>query len=218
MLCLLQPASGYQPGFTDGGSCTATTFWRVDALQTGGLKLTVFETGATHAVHRNGTKAEAYSNPYINYVKDIVEIDVKHGITHIGSGNFWGMIRVRKVSLPASLTGIGFCAFIEALASDCITVIPSSVTGIGTAAFMDAFADVEYLPESSVEMTDEQFQYLLRNYQWTDTVPLYFERIPVHSGAVGGVNGHGIFGHDYNDTVTTPIIFYVKEDLIASAG
>ena len=217
MLCILQPASGYTPGFTDGGSCTETAFWQVDALETGGLKLTVYGTGATHSASHSGNVASyVNANPYAEYVKDIVEIDVKEGITHIGAGNFVGMIRVRKISLPQSLTDIGFCAFGMALSSDCITVIPSSVTGIGTAAFMDAFADVEYLPESSVEMTDEQFQYLLRNYQWTDTVPLYFESIPVHSGKPIGINTHGIFGHD-NETVTTPVIFYVKEDLVASA-
>ena len=215
MLCLLQPASGYQPGFTDSGECTSTTFWRVDALETGGLKLTVYGTGVTHNAHVSA-EPEDYLNPYTDYIKDIVEIDVKYGITGIGSGNFAAMLRVRKISLPGSLETIGFCAFERALASDCMTVIPASVTGIGTCAFYNAFINAAVLPESSAEITGEEFASLLGNYQWTDIIPLYFSRIPVHIGSVYGVNPHGIFSHNSADR--TPVKFYVQEDLVSLAS
>ena len=216
MPCLLQPANGYTPGFTDGGSCTETTFWRVDALDTGGLKLTVYGTGATHNAHHGGLP-RTYWNPYIDYIKDIVEIDVKEGITSIGSGNFGAMFRVRKISLPYTLTYIGFSAFNSALTHDCITVIPSSVTSIGAAVFTWSFRDISGLDIPERELTDEEYVYLSDSLDWVwpDTVPLYFESMPVHAGAQrgGAINVNSIFWKA--DTV--PLTFYIKEDFLSQA-
>ena len=213
MLCLLQPASGYPPGFTDSGECTSTTFWRVDALETGGLKLTIYGTGVTHAAH-NGAGPEMFFNPYVEYAKNIVEIDVKEGITRIGSGNFAGMMRVRKISLPTSLEAIDFTAFYLSLASDCITVIPSAVTYIWPAVFEHSFTDAKNLPESSVELTDEEFIDLLYSYSWVDTIPLYFESIPSPAGMAYGNPPYGMFYCDER----SPIYFYVHDSIMGLAA
>ena len=76
---------------------------------------------------------DANSAPWSKYADKIVAVDVRSGVTHIGSNAFAGLKAV-SVTLPATLVSIADNAFYNCTALKSIT-IPASVSTIGEYCF-----------------------------------------------------------------------------------
>ena len=72
--------------------------------------------------------------PWFAYASDIVEIEVKDGVTTIGRCAFYGLKFVRKATIASTVTTIGDYGFYMCFLLKSIE-IPEGVTSIGLDAF-----------------------------------------------------------------------------------
>lgn len=94
--------------------------------------------------------------PWLSIREKITEIRVSDGITYVGSSNFGGMVRLNRVTLPASVTSIGNWAFRGCSSLTQITM--PGITSIGYAAFRHctALAELE-IPDAVSSIGDWAF-------------------------------------------------------------
>ena len=80
---------------------------------------------------------DASSQPWEDLRSDITSIVIEDGVTHIGDWAFGYFGYLESVTIPTSVTTIGYMAFAESSIESTSLVIPNSVTSIGDYAFMD---------------------------------------------------------------------------------
>ena len=115
--------SGYCGGEGDGTNLT----WTLDSS---GL-LTISGTGAM-ADYQSGEE------PFLDGIDNIYTVNIKSGVTSIGSYGFTLCYKVTSVTIPDSVTSIGDYAF-EACYKLTSVTIPSSVTNIGKYVFSNCY-------------------------------------------------------------------------------
>ena len=121
--------------FVDSGACGDDLTWTLDAEQT----LTIRGTG------------EMWDSPEFPVREDIVSVVIESGVTHIGSGAFWGFESLYSVAIPASVMSVGENPF-----SDCNAL--EKISFSGTAAQYAALGlrpvDTQY---AVVNASDDSF-------------------------------------------------------------
>lgn len=115
--------------------------------------LTVSGSGAM--VDYSGTTA----TPWSRYSGSIYKVKVESGVTSIGSHAFDGFAAMTDVSLPDSLTSIGYAAFENCTALTGELSLPKSLTSIGIRAFMNctALSGELVIPDGVRTIAEESF-------------------------------------------------------------
>ena len=83
----------------------------------------------------------------------IVSVEIKSGVTGVGSGAFYSCGALKSVTIPKGVTSIGSSAFGRCAALESVT-IPESVTSIGHDAFFNCKALTDIVIPDSVKTID----------------------------------------------------------------
>ncbi len=128
-----------------GGSCGASAKW---SYENG--TLTISGSGRMSNMSR-------YTLPWSAYKDSVTNVVIEEGITYIGTDAFYEMANIKNVSLPDTLTEIGYAAFCWCEGLQKID-IPGSVKVIGENAFWCCLDLTEVtFHEGLVEIKDEAF-------------------------------------------------------------
>ena len=138
-----------QAPIIDSGTCGENLTWRIN----GAYELTVEGTGEMFD----------YSNvsaaPWQNYKSDITSVDIKEGVTSVGSWAFSQCAVLTDVAISESVTRIGGDAFRECPLLEEIT-LPEGLTELGTGVFLycDALKSVT-VPEGVTKIGSDTFEF-----------------------------------------------------------
>lgn len=117
----------FQVKADDSGSCGQNVNYNYEE-STG--KLTISGSGAM-------TDFTWDSMPWYNYIDEIKYVEIKEGVTTIGTYSFCNGFNISSVTIPNSVVSVGAYSFGSCSNSLTSIIIPKSVTSIGDNAFMN---------------------------------------------------------------------------------
>ena len=138
-----------QAPIIDSGTCGESLTWKIN----GTYELTIEGTGAMYDY------SESSVAPWQNYKGDITSVDIKEGVTSIGSWAFSRCSALTDVSIAESVTNIGGDAFRECRILEEIT-LPEGLTALGTGVFLycSALKSVT-VPEGVTKIGSDTFEF-----------------------------------------------------------
>ena len=138
-----------QAPIIDSGTCGESLTWKIN----GTYELTIEGMGAMYDY------SESSAAPWQNYKGDITSVDIKEGVTSIGSWAFSRCSALTDVSIAESVTSIGGDAFRECIILEEIT-LPKDLTELGTGVFLycSALKSVT-VPEGVTKIGSDTFEF-----------------------------------------------------------
>lgn len=138
-----------QAPIIDSGTCGESLTWKIN----GTYELTIEGMGAMYDY------SESSVAPWQNYKNYITSVDIKEGVTSIGSWAFSRCSALTDVSIAESVTSIGGDAFRECSILEEIT-LPKGLTELGTGVFLycSALKSVT-VPEGVTKIGSDTFEF-----------------------------------------------------------
>lgn len=138
-----------QAPIIDSGTCGESLTWKIN----GTYELTIEGMGEMYDY------SESSVAPWQNYKNYITSVDIKEGVTSIGSWAFSRCSALTDVSIAESVTSIGGDAFRECSILEEIT-LPKGLTELGTGVFLfcDALKSIT-VPEGVTKIGSDTFEF-----------------------------------------------------------
>ncbi|MCL2053824.1 MAG: phage tail tube protein [Oscillospiraceae bacterium] len=126
--------------------------WDWKLTDDGVLTITINQDGST-----SWTDTPAAQLPWYVYRNDIIEVELPHGLTNIGSNAFAGYENLATINFPNTLEEIGWDAFSRCSSLGEIDLSSTSLTTIGISAFYDSSITSITFPSTLEEIKDSAF-------------------------------------------------------------